>query len=135
MSIFEKATRLKMRWDTGIGLLSVEQLWDLPLTTRAESRPSLDALARHVNGQLKALGEESFVVLTPDPRKGELETKLEVLKHIIKVKLEDKAAAEKAAENAERKRKLLGALAHKEEKELEGMTREQIEAEIAKLGA
>lgn len=133
MNIFEKASRLKMRFDSGIGLLTVEQLWDLPLVSKNESRPTLDSLARHVHSQLKGLEEGSFVELKPDPRKGDLETRLEILKHVIKVKLEDKAAAEKAAENAERKRKLLHALASKEEAELTGMTREQIEAEISKL--
>ena len=53
--------------------------------------------------------------MRPDPRKGDLETRLEILKHIIKVKLDDKAAAEKAAADAERKRKLLNALSNKEE--------------------
>ena len=51
------------------------------------------------------------------------------------VSAKDKAAAEKATQNAERKRKLLAALASKEEAELSGMTREQIEAEIAKVDA
>lgn len=131
--IFEKATRLKMRFDSGIGLLTVEQLWDLPLVSKTESRPTLDGLARHVHSQLKGLEEGSFVELKPDPRKGDLEVRLEILKHIIKVKLEDRAAAEKAAMDAERKRKLLNALNAKEEGELAGMSREQLEAEIAKL--
>ncbi len=134
MNIFEKASRVKMRFDSGIGLLTVEQLWDLPLVSKQESRPTLDGLARHVHSQLKGLEEGSFVELRPDPPKGDLETRLEILKHIIKVRLDEKAAAEKAAQDAERKRKLLGALASKEEAELTGMTREQLEAEIAKLG-
>ena len=46
---------------------------------------------------------------------------------------EDLDAAEKAADNAERKRKLLSALASKEEAELSGMSKAEIEAEIAKL--
>lgn len=132
MNIFEKAARTKLRFDSTVGLLTVENLFDLPLTGKG-GRPDLDVLARGVHSELKSLEEGSFVQLKPDPRKASLELKLDILKHVIAAKLEAQAAAEKAAENAERKRKLLSALAHKEEAELTGLTREQIEAEIAKL--
>ena len=134
MDIFERASRAKLRIDSVVGLLTTEQLWDLPLTAKGD-RPDLDKIARAVNSELKSIEEGSFVTLKPDPRKIELELKLDILKHVITAKLDAKAAAEKAAENAERKRKLLSALATKEEAQLVGMTKEQIEAEIAKLDA
>lgn len=134
MNIFERAVRAKLRFASSVGDLTTEQLWDLPLIAKGE-RPDLDKLARFVNSGLKSLEEGSFVNVTPDPRKTEAELRLDILKHVIASKLSDKAAAEKAAENAERKRKLLAALASKEEAELVGMTKEQIEAEIAKLAA
>lgn len=132
MNMFEKASREKLRFISSIGELTTEQLWDLPLTSRSE-RPNLDALARAVYSELKSLEEGSFVEIKPDPRKTAMELRLDILKHVIAAKLEAKAAAEKVAENAERKRKLLAALASKEEAELTGMSKEQIEAEIAKL--
>jgi hypothetical protein len=132
MNIFERASRAKLRFPSSVGDLTTEQLWDLPLTAKNE-RPNLDFLARAIFSELKSLDEGSFVTLKPDPRKIDLELRLDILKHVIAAKLEDKAAAEKAAENAERKRKLLSALASKEEAELAGMSKEQIEAEIAKL--
>lgn len=134
MNIFERAARNQLRFDSSVGLLTTEQLWDLPLTAKGE-RPDLDKLARAVNSELKSIEEGSFVNLKPDPRKIELELRLDILKHVIQSKLDAKAAAEKAAENAERKRKLLSALATKEEAQLVGMSKEQIEAEIAKLDA
>jgi hypothetical protein len=33
MNIFEQATRAKIRFSTPVGMLSVEDLWDLPLTS------------------------------------------------------------------------------------------------------
>jgi hypothetical protein len=132
MNMFEKATREKLRFVSSVGELTAEQLWDLPLTSKSE-RPNLDAMARAVFSELKSLEEGSFVELKPDPRKTAMELRLDIMKHVIGAKLEAKAEAEKAAENAERKRKLLAALASKEEAELTGMTKEQIESEIAKL--
>lgn len=134
MNMFERAARAKLRFASSVGDLTAEQMWDLPLTAKGE-RPDLDKLARAVNTELKSLEEGSFVNLSPDPRKTDLELKLDILKHVIASKLADKATAEKAAENAERKRKLLHALASKEEAELSGMSKDQIEAEIAKLVA
>lgn len=132
MNIFERASRGKLRFESSVGVLVTEQLWDLPLTAKSE-RPNLDTMARAVFSELKSLEEGSFVTLTPDPRKTEMELKLDILKHVIAAKMDAKAAAEKLAENAERKRKLLAALASKEEAELTGMSKEDIEAEIAKL--
>lgn len=132
MNIFERAAREKLRFESPIGDLTAEQLWDLPLTSKSE-RPNLDSMARGVFAELKSLEEGSFVDIKPDPRKTAMELRLEILKHVIASSLEAKAAAEKASENAERKRKLLAALASKEEAELTGMSKEEIEAEIAKL--
>ncbi len=135
MEIFERAARGKLRFPSAAGELTTEQLWDLPLTATRSAGLDLDKIARAVNAELKSIAEGSFVSLTPDPRQTELELKLDVLKHVIASKLAARTAAETAAANAERKRKLLSALATKEESTLAGMSREQIEAEIAKLDA
>lgn len=134
MNIFERASRNKLRFSSSVGELTTENLWDLPLTAKGD-RPNLDTLARAIHAELKDLDEVSFVNVKPNPRKSDLELGLDILKHIIEAKLTAKAAAEKAAENAERKRKLLAALDAKQEAELVGMSKEQIEAEIAKLDA
>ena len=134
MNIFERASRGKLRFASPVGELTTEQLWDLPLTATG-NRPNLDALARAVFAELKGLDEGSFVTQKPDPRRADMELRLDLLKHVIAAKLEAKAAAEKAVADAERKRKLLNALASKEEAQLAGLTKEEIEAEIAKLGA
>lgn len=133
---FERATRDKLRFPSPIGDLTIEDVWDLPLKGRVTNgRPAvdLDTVARTIHLEIKGLDEVSFVDTKPDPRKAGLETKLEIVKHVIATKQAERDAAKTAAETAERKRKLLAALASKEEQDLAGMTREQIEAEIAKL--
>ena len=81
MTIFEKATREKFRYPSAKGLLTTEQLWELPLT--AKSGFSLDDVAKAVNAELKAVDTESFVATEANPAKATLETKLEVVKHVI----------------------------------------------------
>jgi hypothetical protein len=134
MNIFERASRSKLRFPSSVGGLTTEQLWDLPLTVRGD-KPNLDATARAIHSELKGIDEVSFVDEKPNPRKIELDLALEVVKHVIASKLADKAAAEKAAETSARKRKLLDALASKEEQKLVSMTKEEIEAELAKIDA
>jgi len=132
MNIFERASRRKLRFVSVVGDLTTEQLWDLPLTAKGE-RPDLDKLARYVARELKELDEGSFVKKETNEAKIEMELRLEILKHVIEAKLTAEAAREKMAENQERKKRLLAALAAKDEASLQGMSKEQIEAEIAKL--
>jgi hypothetical protein len=135
MNIFERASLAKLRFESEIGALTTENLWDLPLTGKRTAQVDLDKLARGVNRELKEIEDGSFVNTAPDPRKTELELKLDILKHVIAAKIAQREAAEKAASLAERKRKLLAVLASKEEQELVGKSKEEIEAEIAALEA
>jgi hypothetical protein len=132
MNIFERATRAKLRYDSTIGLLSTEQLWDLPLVARGD-RPDLDKVARAAYQALKVLEEGSFVDVKPDPRRADAELRLEVVKHVIAARQAEAAAAVKAMETKERKAKLLEALANKEVATLSGMSEVQLKEELAKL--
>lgn len=99
MENFEKATRAKLRFSTNKGQLSVEDLWELSLT-------SLDNIARAVNRELKSESEESFIT-NKTATNTVLELKLDILKHIIGVKLAErdatKARSERQAKLAELK--------------------------------
>lgn len=132
-NLFEIASRKAFRFPSARGELTVEQLWDLPLQSR--SNFDLDSLARSVNTALKAVTEESFVATTINHAKAELELKLELVKHVIAVKIaENKAISDRAAK-ADKRKKLIAALAQKEEQALGGMTKEEIEKELAALDA
>ena len=58
-NMFEQATRNKLRFESTKGPLSVEQVWDAPLTSR--NGFSLDDIAKQAKRELDALSEESFV--------------------------------------------------------------------------
>lgn len=129
MDIFEYASKHKLRFSSVAGLLITEQLWDLPLT--AKNGMSLNQVAINTNKQLKELGEENFVSSTPDARKKPLEVSLEILKHIIAVRQDEANAAKERAEKTARRTKLIAALERKDAESIDGMTKEQIEKELA----
>jgi hypothetical protein len=133
MDIFEIASRKKFTYPSVVGMLTTEQLWDLPLTSVRGA--SLDSVARAVNSDLKSVTEESFVAVKPNPAKADLETKLEVVKHIIAVKQDERAKADAAADRADKRRKLAEALASKQDQALAAMSEEEIRKQLDELDA
>jgi hypothetical protein len=131
MTIFEKATREKFRYQSAKGLLTTEQLWELPLT--AKSGFSLDDVAKAVNAELKAIDTESFVATETNPAKATLETKLEVVKHVIAIRLAEDQAAKAAAAKKLEKEKLLAVLGRKQDAVLENLTEAELLARINNL--
>lgn len=133
MNLFEIATRKALRFSSVKGELSVEQLWSLPLTSKVGF--DLDSIAKGINKDLKDTEEESFVATNTNPRRGDLQVKLDILKHIIGVKQEELAAASKRQANAQERHKLQELLARKNDQELEALTPEQIQAKLDALDA
>ncbi|MEO3748812.1 hypothetical protein [Plantactinospora sp. B5E13] len=131
MTIFEEATREKFRYPSTKGLLTTEQLWELPLT--AKSGFSLDDVAKAVNAELKAIDTESFVATETNPAKATLETKLEVVKHVIAIRLAEDQAAKAAAAKKLEKEKLLAVLGRKQDAALENLTEAELLARINNL--
>lgn len=125
MNIFEKASKIKLRVSSSKGVLSVEDLWDLPLE-------KLNELAKSVNRKIREQGEEDFLGNTPscDAR---LTLTLDIIKEVIRVKLEEKELSKVAAENKARKEQLLAILAKKEESDLESKSIEELKNIIKTL--
>jgi cytochrome P450 len=130
-NLFEIAFRRKYRFPSVVGELTTEQLWDLPLTSTRGA--CLDNVAKTVSGNLKMVSDESFVVTTPNPRKGELENMLEIIKHVIAVKIEDRRRADAAADRADKRRKLIEALANKQDDAIKNLSEDEIKAKLAEL--
>lgn len=127
MENFEKATKVKLRFSTTRGQLSVEDLWDLNLE-------SLDGIAKSVNKKLKEESEESFIS-TKTKSNTELELKLDILKHVISVKLAEKEAKAERAERNAKLSTLKGLLEQKQFDELGQKSSEDIKKMIAELEA
>lgn len=137
MNIFEQAVRLKLRFATVRGPITVEDLFDIPLQN-ARDKFNLDDIAITAAEELRALEmtPTSFVKKTSSAaaRKHDAAAlRLEILKAIIAEKM---AASEKAAETAARisKRRMLeDVLASKREAGLRDMSVEELEKQIADL--
>lgn len=131
VNIFELASRHKVRFETNRGVISTEQLWDMPLTSK--SGFDLDTVAKEVNAQLKSVTEESFVVTKTNPRKAGLELSLELVKHVIAVKLQENAELLAKAEKQAKRAKLIEQLGKKQDAAMEALSEDEIKKQLAAL--
>lgn len=130
--MFEQATRLKMRFDSPQGRLSVEDLWDLPLTSARANQANLNNIAKGISRQLKDESEEDFV--NPKSKANEtLQLALDLVKHVISTKQAEAEASRLLNERKDKKAKLLELIAKKQDQALEGKPLEELQAMVASL--
>ena len=133
MELFEKATKLKLRFVTPKGSVSAEDLWDLPLSSPRAGNPNLDAIAITLNRFLKDTSQESFVTETK-PSDTIAKLKFDIVLHIIGVKKAENVAAATLKANKDKKQQLLSLVADKENEELKGKSLEELTNMIKSLG-
>lgn len=127
-NIFEKASRAKLRFEAKVGLVTIEDLWDLPLTSKNKS--NLNDIAKTISQEIKQTGEEDFVgQATTNP---EATMKLEIVKHVISVRLEENKAKTSAQANKAQNERILDIISRKRDKVLEDMSLEELEAIVNK---
>lgn len=132
-TLFLTATREKFRFQSTVGLVSIEDLWDMPLTSTRG--PCLDDIAKTLNRAVKAADDDvSFVRPAATNKKGDdLQAKFDIVKHIIEVKLAERDAAKAAEDKKAEKQRLLELIAKKKDQALEGLTIEELTARINAL--
>lgn len=123
-NIFEVATRQKYRFPYK-GSISTEDMWDLPLT-------ALDSVFKTLNAKAKQAQEESLLD-TKTKEDEETEIKIQIVRYIVAVKLAEKEAREKAAENKAKKQKIMAIMAARDEKALENASDEDLQKMLAEL--
>jgi hypothetical protein len=123
-NIFEYATRNKVRFSFR-GLISVEDLWDLSLT-------NLDSIYKELNKQSKQSEEESL--LNIKTQKDELlNVQIEIVKHIVSVKLAEKEAREKASAKKAQKQKIMSVIAAKQDEALQNSSIDDLKKMLDEL--
>lgn len=123
--LFERATKQKLRFNTSVGTVSVEELWDIPLTSHGTI--SLDTIAKELNRAVKADDDESFVTKksTSNTR---LTLQFDIVKHIIEVRLAEAEAKLGRKAKKEKQQQILALIADKKNTELAGKTVEELTA-------
>ena len=122
--MFEVAVRTKMRFPFR-GMVSVEDLWDLPVK-------DLDSVFKSLNSELKKVKEESLLE-TKTQQDMEIDTKIEIVKYIVSTKLEEAELRLKDKERREQKQKILEILSSKEESDLKNKSTEELKAMLSSL--
>lgn len=119
MDIFERASRAKLRFDSSKGNLSTEDLWGLSLE-------SLNTIAVKTDKAIKDEGQTNFIgKQTTTASKNEL--RLDILKHVIKAKLDAKEAAATRAANQAKVDKIKDLIANKADAELANKSVEELQ--------
>jgi len=107
--MFEKATRMKLRFDFH-GSISVEDLWDLHVL-------DLDVIFKKLNAESRTQKEESLLEVE-SPEEEIVALKIGIVKRIVSVKLQEQMDREQAAERRARKEKLMSILEEKQDAQL-----------------
>jgi len=122
--MFETANRTKMRFPYK-GMVSAEDLWDL-------SVKDLDSVFKVLNSQVKQVEEESLLD-TKDDADEILSTKIEIIKYIVSVKLNENNVRLAEKDRKEKKEKLLSILSAKREENLQSLTEAEIMEKLNEL--
>jgi len=127
---FEKATRLKLRFETTKGNVTVEDLWDLPVTARMGV--SLESIARKLDAEIK--NESAFSFVSEKTTTNNLSRlKFDIVKHIADVRLLEIETKENKMAKDLKREKLLTIIENKENNSLENMSVEDLKKMIAEL--
>lgn len=131
VNVFEWATKNRVRFDSGRGaILSVEDLWQLPLKAKTANSVSLDEVAKFIHRQIKENDELSFVdEKSTTDRTNEL--KFDLVKHIISVRKEEQKKAEQRKENKQRNELIQRILVEKEVSEFHEKSAEELRKILA----
>ena len=129
MTMFLKASRLKLRFDSHKGQLTVEDLWDLPLTS-ATGKPNLNDIARDLHNKVKV---EIVSFVEPSVKNDIDELRFEIVKQIITVRVAERDTAAKAQLVAEQKQQIMSLIKQKEVEQLGASSIDDLKALLASL--
>ncbi len=115
--MFEQASRLKLRFPYK-GQCTTEDLWDMPLA-------HLDNIFKVLNSEAKSQKEESLLAVKTSENTI-LDLQINIVKHVVSVRLKEQEARKTLADRASQKQKLLGLAAEKQEESLRGLSAEEL---------
>lgn len=131
MNIFEQAVRQQLRFDFN-GQISIEQLHAVRKTVKFKE--DLIAYEEALQDQVEGFGKSSRRTSTTKTKaQKDVELRLDIVSALLdEIELEEKAAKEKANNDA-KKQELLTLKAQKQSEQLASLSLEEIEARLAVL--
>ena len=125
-NLFEAASKMKLRFSSNKGMITSEDLWDLSLA-------DLDEIARETYKRVRDdMDHVSFVRPVSKVDSTDL-LRLDILKRVIEVKMEERDAAEKTVLQNAKKQRILNIMAEKEDENLKGASLEDLRQMLAEL--
>lgn len=128
-NIFERASRIGLRFATTKGELTVEDLWHLPLSH--STKVNLDTIAQELHAKVKAQDNEVSFVTKKAAADPSIALGFELVKHIIEVRLAEAEVAAQVKSNRDKREKILELIAAKEGDELSAKSLDELR-ELAK---
>lgn len=119
--MYKQASKLKLRIATSVGMLSVEQLWDLPQTKLAES-------IKAVKKVLKKNDDDDELSFLESSKVVDVENQLrfDILKDVYLTKKAEAEAARDALETKAHNQKIMALIAEKKDESLKNMSIEEL---------
>jgi len=116
--MFEKASKLKLRFTSDRGLLTTEDLWDMNLS-------QLNIIAKGLNKEIAKASEEDFL---EEESKEDIKLKLmfDVVLYVLHVKKDEAKARKDLMEKKVKRDKILEILAKKQDANLENMSEDDL---------
>jgi hypothetical protein len=117
--MYKQASKQKLRFQTTKGLLSSEQLWDLPLT-------ELDTLAVSLEESYKNSKGKSFL----DKRTAKdsnIKLQFDIVLDVLQTKMEENEAVRTLKEDKEHNQKIIELIKEKQDDSLKGKSIKELE--------
>ena len=122
-NLFEIASRKKYRFPYN-GWIATEDLWDL--------HPSqLDSIYKKLNKDLKAQEDDSL--MSEKKQDAALSNMVAIVKYIFTKKHEEAEARKTAAENAEKRQRIMEIIAQKDDESMKSMSKEKLLKKLEQL--
>jgi hypothetical protein len=119
--MYKQASKLKLRFQTNVGSLSVEQLWDLPQSGLSNAIKAVKkVLKKNDDDELSFLEDTKIVDI-------ENQLRFDILKDIYLSKKEEAEKLRTAAQDKEHNQKILTLIAEKKDDSLKGLSVEELE--------
>lgn len=119
--MYKQATQLKLRFSTSVGLLSVEQLWDLSMTNLSNAIKAVKKVLKKNDDDELSFLEDAKIVDT------ENELRFNILKDVYLTKKSMSEALQAKKDKDAHNQKIYAKMAANNEKEQDNMTNAELE--------